>query len=118
MSKQHILNWIVFIVLVGCISWLVAVDMGRSGASGGFSVKNGYSKPYVVQNSNYRLQPAKTIQKTQSASMLHKLSSGVEILPIEMLQSEYLSTPKQLINVCDNQYGYMVVSGCGYEVIK
>ena len=87
MSKQHILNWIVFIVLVGLISWLVAVDMSRSGASGGFSVENGYSKPYVIQNSNYRLQPAKTVQKTQSASALHELSVGADILPIDMLRS-------------------------------
>lgn len=87
MSKQHILNWIVFIVLVGLISWLVAVDMSRSGASGGFSVENGYSKPYVIQNSNYRLQPAKTVQKTQSGAVLHELSIGVEMRPLEMLRS-------------------------------
>ncbi len=87
MSKQHILNWIVFIVLVGLISWLVAVDMGRSGASGGFSVENSYNKPYVVQNSNYRLQATGAVQKTQSSAMLHELSNGVEMLPIEMLRN-------------------------------
>lgn len=31
MSNQHKLNWIVFIILISLISWLVAVDMGRSG---------------------------------------------------------------------------------------
>ena len=71
--------------------YLVGLSFGRSGASGGFSVENGYSKPYVIQNSNYRLQPAKTIQKTQSGAMLHELSIGVEMRPLEMLRSELVS---------------------------
>ncbi len=65
MSKQHIFNWLVFIVLVGCIGWLVAVDMGRSGTSYHFDTKDGYSD-----------------------------------------------------SICLNQRGYMVLSGCGYEVIQ
>lgn len=74
-------------ILLTVTMYLVGLSFGRSGASGGFSVENSYSKPYIVQNSNYRLQPAKTMQKTQSASMLHELSNGVEMLPIEMLRS-------------------------------
>lgn len=62
MSK---LTYIVFIVLVGLIWWLVAVDMGRSGTSYHFDNKNDYSD-----------------------------------------------------SICVNQRGYIVVSGCGYEVIQ
>lgn len=65
MSKQYILNWLVFIVFAGLILWLVMVDMGRSGTSYHFNYKNGYSD-----------------------------------------------------SICVNQRGYVVVSGCGYEVIQ
>lgn len=65
MSKQHIINWLVFIILVGLISWLVAVDMGRSSTSYHFDNKNDYSD-----------------------------------------------------SICVNQRDYIVLSGCGYEVIQ
>ena len=50
MSKQHILNWLVFIVLVGLISWLVAVDMGRSGTLYQNDTKTAYRGLKCVYN--------------------------------------------------------------------
>lgn len=116
MSKQHFINWIVFIVLVGLISWLVMVDMGRSGATHNFSIKS-QPEGYIVPKT-YNLQPTHNPQKSINGNQLYNLSNGVEMLPLEMLRSGQLSTPKQLINVCNNQSGYIVVSGCGYEVIQ
>lgn len=96
-----------FIVLVGCIWWLVAVDMGRSGAIDVFKSKTSYNKP--VKPVQYKLQATAPVQKTQSGARLHSLSNGVEITPIEMLRSGTLSTKdsRGLICVynCDNLKG-------------
>lgn len=59
------LTCLLSIVLAGLISWLVVVDMGRSGTSYHFNNKNDYS--------------------------------------------DY---------ICVKQRGYVVLSGCGYEVIS
>lgn len=88
MSNHNKLTWLVLIMLLGCIGWLVVVDMTRSGALERFEVKDDCRGCTLV--SGRVLQPAKQVQKTQSSAQLHKLSTGVEITPLEMLRSGQL----------------------------
>jgi len=91
--------WIVLLVLIGCISWLVVVDLNRSGALGGFEVKTSYNEP--VKPTAYRLQPTMQVQKTQSGASLHSLSEGVEMTPNQMLRSGTLSVGARVYNSSD-----------------
>lgn len=94
MSNTNKLTWLVLVLLLGCIWWLVFVDLARSGAIERFESKTSYSEPIVPVA--YRLQPTKAIQKTQSGAMLHRLSIGVEMRPIDMLRDGRLLGSEQL----------------------
>lgn len=103
-------SWFVFVVLVSCIGWLVMVNWAPRDNDGLECVYNcdGYNvmieslnSPSVLKMSHSAysvgdLQPAtpvqftKNVQMTQSSAMLHDLSKGVEMLPIEMLRSGQL----------------------------
>lgn len=80
-------------ILFALIWWLVLADLGRSGTSYHVELESQPSEPYVVRKGIVQLQSTASVQhtapvqKTQSASALHELSVGADVLPIEMLRS-------------------------------
>lgn len=87
------MKYLLFImyVLVAVSVGLVWCDFKADGTSYQLDVKTSYSEPVVP--TKYDLQPAVSVQatgavqKTQSSATLHRLSEGVEMLPIDMLRS-------------------------------
>jgi len=103
MSNKNKLNWFVLLVLVGLMGYLVALSFVRSGTANnglecvynydGYNVmldslkpSNGLKMSLAGYSSDDRLQPTQPVQKTQSSAMLHELSIGVEMRPLEMLR--------------------------------
>jgi hypothetical protein len=96
-SNKLKLRWFVFLLLLGCIWWLVVRDLVQSGTSYHSVTKNDSSALKCVTSCLFDdrvvLRPAKqvqarqSVQNTQPSAQLHKLSDGIEMLPIEMLRS-------------------------------
>ena len=100
MSFKNKLNWLMLVVwalLTIMMFWLI---LGGSKPSNGLecvyncsdyetmleSLKTSYNDEIDLVGS-VPLQATKQVQKTQSSAMLHELSIGVEMRPLEMLRS-------------------------------
>jgi hypothetical protein len=94
MSNKNRLNnamVILFITTVIAFIWLVVVSMVQNGVeyqSSNKTARTGLKcNTECIYNNRVVLQPARSVQKTQSAGSLHELSVDSEITPLEMLRT-------------------------------
>jgi len=111
MSDKNFNRWLLFmfIFLMACVWWLVLVDMTKASTLHVLQVKNDCGACMTVKSDI--LQSAhNTVQKTQSSAQLHRLSDGVEMLPVDMLRYGVLDVSRTEYT---GDYGLECVYNCG-----